>query len=60
MSVLVYPLKSSKAKFKEEIQIQIRNHKKAVMYLEAAIKNHIEAIKQHEEENHELALLSAM
>ena len=60
MSVFENPLKSAKAKFKEEIQLQIQNHKKAAMHLEAAAKNHLEAAKHHEEEHHELAAICSL
>ncbi|MES2763486.1 MAG: hypothetical protein V4677_14830 [Bacteroidota bacterium] len=58
MSVFVNPLKSEKAKFREETSQRIQNHKRAIYYLEAAIRNHTEAAKHYEEGNHELAVLS--
>jgi hypothetical protein len=60
MSVFVNPLKSSKAKFKEEMALQIFNHKKTIVLLEEAIKSHKEAIALHEAESHELAALSTI
>jgi hypothetical protein len=60
MSIFINPLKSNKVKLKEETQNQINKHKKSVIYLEAAIKNHIEAIKYQEDGNHELAMLSGI
>ncbi len=60
MSVFVNPLKSAKAKFKEEIELQIQNHKKAAQHLEAAAKNHLEAAKHHEEGYHELAAICSL
>lgn len=58
MSVFVNPLKSNKAKFKEEIELQIHNHKKVALYLEAAAQSHREAAKHYEDGNHELAASS--
>lgn len=58
MSVFVNPLKSNKAKFKEEIELQIHNHQKVALYLEAAAKSHREAAKHYEDGNHELAASS--
>jgi hypothetical protein len=58
MSVFVNPLKSSKAKFKEEIELQIHNHNQVALYLEAAAQSHREAAKHYENGNHELATLS--
>ncbi len=58
MSVFVNPLKSNKAKFKEEIELQIHNHKKVALYLEAASQSHREAAKHYEDGNYELANLS--
>ena len=58
MSVFVNPLKSNKAKFKEEIELQIHNHKKVALYLEAASQSHREAAKHYEDGNYELATLS--
>ena len=60
MSVFVNPLKSSKAKFKEEIELQIHNHKKVALYLEAAAQSHREAAKHYEDGNKDLALISSM
>lgn len=58
MSVFVNPLKSNKAKVKEEIELQIHNHKKVGLYLEAAAQSHREAAKHYEDGNHELAASS--
>ncbi|MBK6986091.1 MAG: hypothetical protein IPH32_15715 [Bacteroidetes bacterium] len=58
MSVFVNPLRSNKAKFKEEIELQIHNHKKVATYLEAATQSHREAAKHYENGNYELATLS--
>jgi hypothetical protein len=58
MSVFVNPLKSNKAKIKEEIELQIHNHKKVATYLEAATHSHLETLKHNEIGNYELAVLS--
>jgi hypothetical protein len=58
MSVFVNPLKSNKAKIKEEIELHIHNHKKVATYLEAATHGHREAAKHYENGNYELATLS--
>jgi len=60
MSVFVNPLKSNKAKLKEETELNIHNHKKVATYLEDAAKHHKEAAKHYEEGHYDLAKLSAI
>lgn len=55
MSVFVNPLKSNKAKLKEEKDILIATHKKIAIQLEAAANGHNEAAKKYEEGNNTLA-----
>lgn len=60
MSVFVNPLKSTKAKLKEEKVLLIAIHKKVAIQLEAAANRHLEASKHNEDGDDELACLSSI
>lgn len=55
------PTNKTEKKFtSSESKLAIENHKKAATHLDEAKKNHLQAVKHHEEEEHEKAKKSTI